>query len=546
MGSHDVYRFQAIPQAALGPGDSRDPFRFYSDATFQPNPQALSQPAFDLEVQDADGNRRLDEKDLFVYADAQGKRIALRPEEGLKLLNYYADPELLKSKGLGLVVTRQSPSPAERLPNATLDSIPQLSAEEKEAIRDTHFPYWEVDGHLDLDILEGVRIFTQQENERWTGIEGVPIYLNWRYLGNRVLLEKGGVALSFVGLEHLVGAPFVWQTYTTNYLSMVQGAVSNNSRREGRIEAGFDHSDGEVTSSATRRMINIQTAKARSEISQEHLYFHVTWPIVLAACAADPAFRKFVYAPGRGHLFGNLFRYFGGQFSRALPAMGRNPFALGLAAVSGYGIYQLSAHWYELYGHLPQGSTENRLFSSVTTLFAEAALYNRASREMELLTGATRVNFGNMMALRRAPFRMSLSYEWVRGNFFGAKIPYPRPGLYATWTETASVEALLERRYAVAGMRPMGAAAFEGATILTRRELVSRLMTGESLLAQRAGLSVASRLALPAAEEELMMAEKILLRSRVRSVGLPLLGAAALLGAGVGLYYLLKSPEDRE
>lgn len=42
----------------------------------------------------------------------------------------------------------------------------------------------------------------------------------------------------------------------------------------------------------------------------------------------------------------------------------------------------------------------------------------------------------------------------------------------------------------------------------------------------------------PAAEENLLLAEKIVLRSRVKSVGLPLLGGAVLLGAGVGFCYL--------
>ncbi len=539
MGTLNTYQFDVTQSALLVKGDERDPFRFYSDLipaqAIEPSKKELS-----FQVQDLDNNRNIDEKDRFVLIDRQGKQFLLDSKDALKLFNYYMDPEVLISKGLGVSVTHRveeellaQSSPTE------LEAIPEWKPEDLKYVRELHYPYWEKDGHLDLNILAGLRIYTDEENSQWTGFQGVPIYFDWRYFRNRVLGEKGAVALSFVAVEHLFSAPFVWQMYTTNFLSMVGGSVTGNSREEGIIHGGQLYADGDTTSRNTRRFINIQTAKSRSNLAKDHLYFTITWPIVLAACFADPYFRNFWPAPWKLPRFGVLYNYFANQFSRAIPFMGRSPLGLGIAALSGYGIYEMSSVWFDLYGHMPQGSTENRVFSLGSTILTQGALYSRAARELEILTGSSKLNLESLLQLRSMKLRMSLAVETPKVNLFGLKFRAPKPITYLEYTETVPVTNLMKRYGVVEGAALEGGAAeVGGANFMTRRLMMQRLAAGESLATQRLGLGMMSRLAVPAAEEELLLAENIVLRSRVRSVGLPLLGVAAVVGLGVGFCYL--------
>lgn len=534
-GTHNTYQFDITQSALLVRGDNKDPFRFYSD----PIPAQAIEPSkneLSFRVQDLDNNRKIDEKDRFVFINSHGKKFLLDSKEALKVFNYYMDPELLVSKGLGVSVTHRIEEDllAEAKPTL-LEAISEWSAEDLIFMKELHYPYWEVDGHIDLDILAGLRIYTKEENDRWTGIQGVGIYWDKRYFAKRVLGEKGAVALSFIGIEHLAGAPFVWQMYTTNFLSMVGGSVTGNSREEGIIEAGRYYADGHTTTNNTRRLINLQTAKSRSNLAKDHLYFTVTWPVVLAACFADPHFRTFWPAPWKLPRFGVLYNYFGVQFSRAIPFVGRSPFGLGATLLTGYGIYEMSSAWFDLYGHMPQGSTENRAFSLGSTVLTQAALYSRTSRELEILTGSNRFTWSALTQVRNMEVGVGMMVEKPKINLFGLKFPFPKPSPYMEWTEKLSSSQLMQRFSAVEGM---GAVESGGSNMLARQVLMRRLSAGEMLTTQRAGLSVMSRLAVPATEAELMSAESFVLRSRMKSVGIPLWGTAALLGVGVGFCYL--------
>lgn len=513
MAVHETYHFRAIAQTRLGPGDERDPFRFYSDRLFQPS---SVDAAFSMEVQDVDHNRKLDEQDVFISIDAQGQKRRMLSGDGLKLLNYYLDPEVLKSKALGVVLNKELRE-GERGMAFPMESF-GLNQDEIEQVRKSHFPYWEIDGHIDLDILQGFRTFTKMENERWTSLSGSFTYWDWHYFTHEVLTKKGAIALSFVSVENATTPHFVWQTYTTNFFSLLAGSFYRNNRAEGILEAGYLHADGDSTSVETRRMVNMESAKARSKISKDHLFWLVTWPIVLGACFADSHFRKFWSAPWRVPKFGLLYDYYAGQFNRALPFMGRSPLAWGVTVLSAYQVYDLSSHWFEAYAGLPRESMENKIMSTGSTLFAEVALQSRASREMEAVLGSARLNFRNLSALQRSSLALRLRFYPTRMNFFGLKPVLPKAALELSWKENAT-------------------------SVLARKNMVAPLAGGEILLAERAGLQVTSRLIASATEVEVLGAENVVIRSSFRSVGLPLLAMSALIGAGIGVYHLFSSDE---
>ncbi|GEM_PF-6211214 len=545
MARLSTYHFRGIDQSSLSLGDIRDPFRFYHSPQREAASEKSASASFDLLVQDVDQNRQIDEKDRFIYVNARGEQLLLQAPEALKLLNYYVDPDKLRASHLGMVVSHSDEEPlaANQFPQS-VEALPHLSFRDLTAIREEHFPYWEVDGHLDLDILEGLRIYTSEENSRWTGIRGVPIYFNGKFFRNKVLAEKGLIALSFIGVEYLTSAPFVWQTYTTNFFSMIGGSLSENNREEGIIHAGLLYADGESTHASTRRLINIQTAKSRSILARDHLYWTVTWPVVLAACFADPHFRVFWPAPWRAPRFGVLYNYFSNQFSRAIPFMGRSALGLGAAALSGYGIYELSSLWFDIYGHMPQGSTENRAFSAGATLLTQAALYSRASREMMALTGESRLTMASLGRIQQMSWRLRPRIEMGRMNLFGLKFPFPRASLNMEvserWMRRLPSAAEAEGAETLAAKLPLRATFVRsgGGLNILEREVFARFASGEMLVGERAGLSVASRLATPLVEEEMLAAESLMIRSRMRMVGLPLLGVAALAGAAIGLGYL--------
>src|SRR5262245_57899981 len=320
------YRFSAVPETSLSPVDRADPIRFHRDGDPPPLTPGTS-PSIILEAFDADGNRRITPDDQFYYLSDGVRRLRMPPEAGLQALNYYLDPAVLQQKRLGVVIHSQNGAPGAVAGDASLDDLVDLTAAERELIQDRHFPYWEVDGHLDMDILEGLRLYTQAENDRWTGYRGIPIFLNWRYFRNRVLLEKGGVALTFMMGEHFINPAFMWRMYTTNFFSMVGGSLTGNSRLEGGMAARDLLLNREDVSNRFRRLSNIQTAHDRAKIAEDHLYWVLTWPVVIAACFGDSNFRRFWPAPWRLPRPSVLYNHFANQFGRALPSLGRSPMA---------------------------------------------------------------------------------------------------------------------------------------------------------------------------------------------------------------------------
>ena len=550
MTRSTTYQFKVVRDSLLGEGNSKDPFRFYSDLHSPPS-ISPSKTEFIIQVKDRDSNRKIDAQDRFVLIDKEGQKTFLDSQDALKLLNYYVDPDLLKSKALGVIVSRSETESSHDFDRvASLEGVKQFSTQDLKEIRDLHFPFWEVDGHLDLDILEGVRIYTEEENKQWTGIGGVGIFWNGRYFMKRVLGEKGAVAASFVTIEHLAGPHFIWQTYTTNFFSMIAGSFGKNNQAEGIIQAGPLLSNGDTTTHETRRMINIETAKARANLSKDHLYWTITGPIVTAACFADPFFRKFWPAPWRAPRLGVVYNYFASQFSRAIPFVGRSPFGLGAAALSGYGIYELSSLWFDIYGNMPQGSTENRAFSLGATVLTQAALYSRAAREMEVITGFSRLTYSNLQGLKKVNLLLRPAFESSRINFFGLKFPFPKPYLRAEWTESVNAASLLERTgHAELANIEMGVGeATHTANLLERRAaLLEKFAKGDALAAERLGLATTSRLLATEAltGEELVAAESFLVRSRMKMVGLPLLRASIWLGVGVGFCYLTGIFDDK-
>ncbi|MBL7685896.1 MAG: hypothetical protein JNK65_07690 [Deltaproteobacteria bacterium] len=600
-----TYHFNAVDRSDLALGNSDDLFRFYRESQPVPTQSGNIQSRFHLEARDLNGDRRLDQRDAYLYHATDGAH-PVSPELGLNLLNYFNDPNILRQRNQGMVVLNTNQSSSNTLAPADLSSILEIPTSERDLFA-RHRSYWELDGHLDLDILEGVRLYAQAENEPWTRVWGPGTfrYFDGRYFASRVLGEKGAIAGIFMTGEHFINPTFMWQMYTTNFLSMVTGSFLNNARSESTIHnAELLANDTEIGNS-TRRMANNRTAENRIRIAQDHLYFTVTWPVVIAACFGDPQFRKFWAAPWRLPNFGMIGNYFDTQFRTAIPAIGRtrgawaaNPLGLGLLAASGFGIYEVASAWFDIYGGLRQGTTENRTFAGGSTVLIEAALLNRASREMRALTGSGELSFHNFSNLSRVirANEVGLNFEIAEGSLLGryysssarlqqvmntsrflptvevaarerafnplgrlfdwVGLPHPslevRAPLIRRSLGSASLEALSAAPLvegAEASVLAQGAASriaaeevAAGETLTARAAIIEaggvEATAGESLIARMAAFEEVNAVAAFARQRELVMGEEFLAAGRTRLVGIPLLGAAALVGLGIGAGYM--------
>jgi len=452
-------------------------------------------PQISIEVVDVDQNRQLTSQDHYFYHAPDGGRHQISPAQALKLLNFIVDPTTIKKNGWGMLVhtsdVAAKPIPGQKV--VDLDVVQGITPAQREGILDSYHPYWEADGHLDMSILGGLRLYTDAENHRWTGPRGIGIYFGWKSAFKEVFVHRvftiGG---AFQGLEHFVSPAFTWHMFTNNFFSMVGGSFSSNTRLEGNIEAWTSMAKHPDASESLRRVANIQTAEARAKVAKDHLRMTYTWSVVLAACFADPNFRKFWPAPWRFPRPGILYNHFSNQFRTTIPALGRNPMGWGLALSSGFGLYEISKAWFDMYGGLRYNTTENRLFSAASTVLIEGALISTASKEMMAYTGSgelTLANFRKISTLNRSfslglaiepipvgeklwrfspnrllakldvqnrLFKIPEGYRLTRFNFFGLKTPLPRPSIIATWKIPGT---------ALPSVAPTAAASVEGATL---------------------------------------------------------------------------------
>ena len=230
------YLFTAVSAADLSPGDLGDPFRFYRDDDPPPVRSSDLVPRFSLETVDVDGNREIDSHDRFFYVSPDHRRLSLSSELGLRILNYFVDPNILKAHQWGMVVRSSSAAPGPIDGEVSLQEISEITPYQREEIADRSVPFWEVDGHLDLDILEGLRTYTDAENRRWTGWSGLGIFLNGRYVKDQ-LINVAGVAGGFILGEYEANSVFMWQMYSTNFSSKILGSLTGNSRRYEEIRS---------------------------------------------------------------------------------------------------------------------------------------------------------------------------------------------------------------------------------------------------------------------------------------------------------------------
>ncbi|MFO1519173.1 MAG: hypothetical protein U1F57_05875 [bacterium] len=576
-----TYSFTAVDRNLLSQGDFRDPFRFYHNQEPIPARTLDAAPRMSIEVVDRDGNRQLNEQDEFYYRAADGSRRRLASDVGLNLLNYYVDPNVLGSKRLGMVIRQRDQAPLDaygNVPAGSLQDVRELTAEDRDQVSDSHFPYWEADRHLDMDILEGLRLYTAEENSRWTGFSGLGIYFNGRYFLKRVLGEKGAVAGIFMAGEHFINPTFMWQMYTTNFISMVGGSLANNNRREGVIDNATHLAENPDATNSIRRLANLQTADARSKIAQDHLYFTVTWPVVIAACFADPNFRQFWPAPWRVPRFNVLGEYFYNQFRGAVSSMGStpragltNPLGLGLMAASSFGLYEISSAWFDVYGGMRSDTTENRAYSGIATAMTEAALLNRASREMLALTGSPELSFANFSRLWSMSPEFGVTATLPEGSalarfyessprvqaFFQGRAWLPTVevaepvahnplGRFFNWVGAPHIS--LEARVTVPTVlgQSYRTAALEGAEVLEGSAAAARTTAAVETVLSRAALTEGG-IALTEGAEATVLAEEAMSVNRVRIAGLPLLGVAAVVGLAIGADYLIngQTPRDR-
>src|SRR4030095_6108710 len=179
---------------------------------------------------------------------------------------------------------------------AGLEEIREISPEFRDEIL-TLLPYWEADGHLDLDIVEGLRNYRSEENRRYTGWEGLGIYFDGRYARNQLGITAL-VAGGFMAGEHLMNPPFMWQTYTTNFLSSIGGSLEHHTEWNESLRFSESLSSISGISPSQRRLANIEAADARARMARDHLYWAFMTPIVIGACLADVNFRRFLRSPG--------------------------------------------------------------------------------------------------------------------------------------------------------------------------------------------------------------------------------------------------------
>ena len=149
------YVFQILSSTDLSPGNSEDPYRFFQEGETPPLRSPSAVPRLSLEAWDLDNNRQLNAHDRYFYVGADHRRLGLSSEFGLRLLNYYLDPHVLERRGLGIAVrsgSLTSSIPVQGDERLRLSEIPALSPVEREEIEGFPFPFWELDGHLDLNI----------------------------------------------------------------------------------------------------------------------------------------------------------------------------------------------------------------------------------------------------------------------------------------------------------------------------------------------------------------------------------------------------------
>jgi hypothetical protein len=542
------YIFQIIP-SNFNSSHPENSYRFSQEGEGRPLSSSSAHPSLSLEVWDLDNNRRLDSQDRYFYLTSDRGGVGISAELGLRLLNHVLNPQVLERDHQGIEIRSGAlsdpPSLTEEI--GVLSEIPHFPTSLRQELETSPLPFWEREGHLDLDILEGLRSYRSDENQPYLGWQGLGIYLDSRYV-RRQMTVTILVAAGFMAGEHLTNSTFMWQTYTTNFLSSIAGSFQHQPEWHETLRRGQALSLSSNFSTSERRLANLRMAEARTRIAQDHLYWVFMSPIVLGACLADQNFRHLLRNP-------SIFpRYFSNQFQTSLSSLGRgpgawlrNPLGLGIASLAGFGIYEVSSTWFDLYGGLRQGSLSNQIFSGGASFLVEIALLARVSRELEAITGSGSLTAAN---LRTA---LSLRPQW------GVLAEIPEGSWLARyWSSSPRLQAIAGRSYfpTVQIGGELGPTAFLNrigvprvylearfapltrsfpALIEAEGMTVARTLDAESILAR----SALSGEALATAESEtVLLAEEILAARRVRLVGLPLLAVALGVGIAMGGGYL--------
>src|SRR4030095_5198243 len=109
---------------------------------------------------------------------------------------------------------------------------------------------------------------------------------------------------------------------------------------------------------------------------------------------------------------------------------------MGIAALAGFGIYEISSTWFDLYGGLRRGTAANQVFSGLSSLLVESVLLSRTSQELRTLTGSGALSATNLRELFRLRPSLGVSIRIPEGSF-----------LARLWSRSPRPQALFQRSF---------------------------------------------------------------------------------------------------
>ncbi|GEM_PF-6514508 len=372
----------------------------------------VSTPASGLSIEVEDnGDGLLDTRDRYSLA-YENKLHSIRADEGLRLLNYFLNPRVLEGQQRKIGFSKSEHLSEEREPPISLQEISAFTPQQLEEIQSTPSA-WFMDGHLDISLLEGARVFLPSENEAWASHR--PTEFSWAgfasmnssaggyhvsngHFVREQIVEKSLVAFAFMGLSASTSPHLTWHLFTGNYTSHELGSIALNTRVEEKIAKLSNTSENPQENLNA----NLAVVEERLHRSERDLYFGFTRPVIAVACLADADFRRWVaqlFTPSLQEY--SMLRFYGTMFAEA----GKSVFtslAAGavIAGFSSFSIYELSRIWYDAYGHLDYPSTENKIASALSTALSEAWLLSRVGRQVQAITGNSGLTWSNLAAAR--------------------------------------------------------------------------------------------------------------------------------------------------
>ncbi|MBF0491434.1 MAG: hypothetical protein HQM15_01480 [Deltaproteobacteria bacterium] len=418
-----------------------------------------------LQAIDVNHDGKLDAQDSYSVSFGD-RRYAINSEEGLKILNYFANPEILRQRHQSLAISQNTSTHPLSLTEGirhVFEDYNTFSEEEISGINSTPSA-WFMDGHIDPRLLTGERRFTDTENAEWRERphwNSVTNFLRWNvtrggahlwsasYAGWETFRKVFIIGNLFPALAGAVGGVagiaggegLIWNLFTHNYTASEIGVLVFRPRNDRAIH---QLSSNSANSNRASIQNNIEIIRRRNEAATYDRYFGFTRPFIFGVALLDGTSRGWMWHTLR-HPFNfeqkSIIGFFGRMFVRDIPRAfggGAGNMLLGAAitAAAAYGLYQFTRGWFRyytgFYAPLEYRSVENKATSAASSVFCTAWLLTAASKQlaavaaevarqsavMTQVSGA--LTLSNLINLRRVERNAQVAETLVH---FGRSIP---------------------------------------------------------------------------------------------------------------------------